>query len=89
MVLEAHVLCLTEPDFFENFFCPTNGENGPKIGFLGFIGKCSHYFFLNLVYKESSCYLLYFWTNPLLGKNLVPEVWTKMLLANQIAGFLN
>ena len=42
MVLEVHVLlCVTEPDFF----CPQNGENGPKTGFLEFIQKFSHYFF--------------------------------------------
>ena len=27
--------------------------------------------------------------NPIFGKNPVPEIWTKMLLANQIARFLN
>ena len=26
---------------------------------------------------------------PIHGKNLVPEIWAKMVLANQIAGFLN
>ena len=70
-------------------FCPKNGESGPKIGFFGFIGKFNHYFFLNLVYKESPYYLQYSYTNPILGKNLVAEIWAKMLLANQIAGFLN
>ena len=25
----------------------------------------------------------------MLGKNLVPEIWAKMLLANQIAEFVN
>ena len=90
MVLEAHVLlCVTEADFFLKKFCPKNGENGPKIGLFGFIGKFSHLFFLNLVYKESSYYLWYSCTNPILGKNLVSEIWPKMLLANQIAGFLN
>ena len=65
MVLEVYVLlCVPEPDFF----CPKNGENDPKIGFLGFIGKFSHFFFLNLVYKKSSYYLLYSSTNPILGK---------------------
>ena len=43
----------------------------PKIGFFGFIGKFSHEFFLNLVYKESSFYLLYSCTNPIHGKDLV------------------
>ena len=79
--------------FFKKICCPKNGENRPKIGlkigFFGFIGKFSHQFFLNLVYKESSYYLLYSCTNPILGKNLVPEIWAKMLSANQIAGFLN
>ena len=93
MVLEAYVLCMTEADFFKKICCPKNGENRPKIGlkigFFGFIGKFSHQFFLNLVYKESSYYLLYSCTNPILGKNLILEIWAKMLLANQIAGFLN
>ena len=42
-----------------------------------------------MVYKESSYYLLYSCTNPILGKNLVPEIWAKMLSVNQTAGFLN
>ena len=57
--------------------------------FFGFTEKFSHYFFLNLVYKESSYYLLYSCSNPILGKNPVLEIWAKMLLANQIVGFLN
>ena len=44
--------------------------------------------FLNLVYEGSSYYLLYFCTNAILGKNQVPEM-AKMLLASQIAVFLN
>ena len=28
-------------------------------------------------------------TNPIFVKNLFPEIWNKMLLANQIAGFFN
>ena len=73
--------------FKKTFFSLKNGENGPKIGFLGFIGKFSN--FLNLVYEESSYYLLYSCTNPIRGKNLVPEIWAKMLSVNQTAGFLN
>ena len=73
------MLCMTEADFFKKICCPKNGENRPKIGlkigFFGFIGKFSHQFFLNLVYKESSYYLLYSCTNPILGKNLIPEMW--------------
>ena len=90
IVLESYVmLCVIEPDFFFFLiFCPTNTGNGPKIGFFGFIGKFSLQFFLNLVYKEKSYYLLYSWTNPMLRKNMVPETWPKMLLVNQITGFL-
>ena len=87
-VLETHVLCVTELEFFKKI-CPKNEENVPKIGIFGVIGKFSHYFFLNLVYKESSYYLLFCCTNPILGKNLVPETWVKMLSANQIAEFWN
>ena len=38
-------LCVVVRDrtgFKKTFFCLKNGENGPKIGFLGFIGKFSH-----------------------------------------------
>ena len=42
-----------------------------------------------MVYKESLYQLLYFCTNPVLGQNLVPELQAKILLTNQIAGFLN
>ena len=42
-----------------------------------------------MVYNESLYYLLYSCTNPISGNNLVPELWAKMLLANQITGFLN
>ena len=74
--------------FLKKNFCPKNGENGPEIGFLGFVGKFSHKFFLNLVYKETY-YFLYSCTNPILSKIVVPEIWAKMFSANQIAGFLN
>ena len=90
MVLDARVLlCVTDPDFFLKKFLSQNRENGPKIRFFGFIGKFSNQCFLNLVYKESSYYLLYSYTNSILGKNLVPEMWGKILSANQIAGFLD
>ena len=29
------------------------------------------------------------WTNLIFGKILVPEIWVKIVLANEIAGFLN
>ena len=68
------LLCMTKSDFWGKFFFP---KNGPKIGFFESIGKCSHYFFLNLVYKESLYQLLYSCTNPTLEENLVPEIGPK------------
>ena len=32
---------------------------------------------------------MYSCPNPVLGKNLLPEIWAKMLSVSQIAGFLN
>ena len=33
LVLETHIkLCMTEPDFLDNFFLTQNLENGPKMG---------------------------------------------------------
>ena len=32
--------------------------------------------------------MLYSCTNPILWKNLISEIWAKMLFVNQIAGFL-
>ena len=82
--------CAWQPNLLKKkFFCPKIGENGSKVGFFEFIGKFSHYFFLYLVYKDRLYYLLYSFTNPILRKNLVPEIWAKMPSANQIAGFLN
>ena len=87
MVLETHMkLCMTEPNFAGKFFLPKKwgkwAKNGPKTGFLEFIGKLSHLFFLNLVYKEILQYLLYSCTNPIHGEILVPEIWAKMLSTN-------
>ena len=42
-----------------------------------------------MFYNENLYYFLCFSTNPIFGKNLVPEIKAKMLSANQIAGFLN
>ena len=88
--------CVVECDrarFFEkNLVAQKRGKMGkkwPKIGLFKFIRKFSPQFFWNLVYNESLYYLLYSCTNPIFGKNLVPEIWVKMLLVNQIAGFLN
>ena len=61
--------------FFLKKTCSSqNEENGPKIGFSEFIEKFGRYYFLNLVYNES--------LNSIFGKNLVPEIWVKVLLAN-------
>ena len=84
------LLCMTAGFFLKNFFVPKMGkmdQNGSKIGFFGFSGKFSHYFFLNLVYKECLYYLLYSCSNSILGKNLISEIWAKMVSANQIVGF--
>ena len=64
-------------------------KNALKIGFLNLLKNFVVSFFLNLVYNESFCYLLYSCTNPIFRKSLVPEIWAKMLLANHVAGFLN
>ena len=94
MVVESHVkLCLTEPDIPGKIFCPQNWENGLKMGqkqgFFQFIGKFSHYFLLNFICNENLYYLLCSCTNPIFGKILVHEIWTKIFSANQIAGFFN
>ena len=34
-------------------------------------------------------YIIYYCTDPISGKNLVPELWAEMLTANQISGFSN
>ena len=65
------------------------GKIGKKLGFLDLLENLVINFFLNLVCNESLYYLLYSCANPIFGKNLVPEIWDKMLLANQITGFLN
>ena len=75
--------------FWRNFFLSQRWEKWAKNRVFWINWKICHYCFLNLVYKESSYYLVYSCTNPRLGKNLFPEILAKMLLANQIAGFLN
>ena len=53
-------------------------------------------FFLILWLTESNFLKKSFWyylvcscTDSIFGKNLAPDIWVKMLIANQIAGFLN
>ena len=71
MVLGTHVLLtVTEPDFLEKIYLP---QKWAKSGFFEFIGKMSNYFFLNLVYDESLCYLLYSCINPIFGNQIIWE----------------
>ena len=72
--------------YFGKKFLP---KNVPKIEFFEIVEKFGHYFFLDLFYKERSYYLPCYCANTLFGKYLFPEIWAKMLLANQIAPFLN
>ena len=44
---------------------------------------------MNLYYNENFYYLLCSCTNPIFGKDLVPEMLAKILSASQITGFLN
>ena len=59
-------------------------RGGVNIWFLEVIEK-----FLNLDYNESLRYLLYPFTNAMSGKKLLAEICSKILLANQVEGFLN
>ena len=58
-----------------------------NVFFFKFIEKFCNYSFQNLFYNESLCCLLYSCTNFIFERNLVPDIWAKILLANQIAGF--
>ena len=70
MVLENHMkLYLTKPDFLKK------KKEWAKNRFFKSIEKK----ILNLVYDESY-YLLYPYTSPIFGKNLVPQIWAKMAL---------
>ena len=44
---------------------------------------------MNLFCNENMQYLLCSCANPIFGKIFVPEIWTKIFSANQIAGFFN
>ena len=82
------VLYMMEPHFLKIIFFPQKWGKWAKPRFPEWIGKFS-YFFLHLVYNESLYSLLYALTNLIFGKILVPGIWAKMLLTNQIVGFLN
>ena len=53
------------------------------------VQKGGYWFFLNLVYNENLHYFQYSCISPKFGKNMAFEVWAKVFLANQIAGFLS
>ena len=86
MVLGTHVVCVTARFFENNLFAPKMDQ---KIQLFEFIGKISCKIFLNLVYNESLFCFLRPCINHIYGENLIPEIWDKMLLANQITKFLN
>ena len=81
----VHESCI----FWKKYFCPKNGKMGQKIGFFLRYWKIQLLVFLNLVYNPNVYYLLDSCANSILGKNLVLEILAKILLANQIVGFLN
>ena len=62
---------------------------GQKQGFLSILKNFVISFLLNLFYKGNLYYLLCSCKNPIFGKILVPEIWAKMLSANEIAGFFS
>ena len=68
MVLGAHVvLWLTESDFLRKKICLPQKWAKNRVFWI-YWKTFNHHFFLNLVYNESLCYLLYSCTNPVLGK---------------------
>ena len=73
MVLETLMkLCTTARFFGRTFFLQKLGK-WAKNRFFSIWKNCSQ-FLLNLFYNENVCYLLCSCTNPIFGKNLVPEV---------------
>ena len=88
-VSETHTkLCVIEPDFFEKFCAPETQKMAQKQSFLNLSKNLVTNFFLNLFYNESLYHLLCLRYSKF-RTNLTPKTQTKMLLANQIADFLN
>ena len=87
MVLESHVkLRMAEPDFLGKFFLPQKlGKWAKKQDFFNLLGNLVIDFLLNLICNENLYYLLCSCTNPIFGKMFVPEIWVKIISANQIA----
>ena len=74
------VWCYVTAGFFEkSFFCPPKIIKWAKRGFFSIFSVWS------VMKVHIICCIP---THPIFGKNLVHEMWVKMLLANQIAGFL-
>ena len=73
----------------EKHFCPKNLGHGPKIGIFELKENFGCYFSLNLFYNENLYHLRCSCANSMFGKNLFPVIQTKMLSANQMAGFFN
>ena len=81
---------MAELDFIRHFLakiCGKCAQKRTKTGFFEFIEKFGHLFFVTLTVDESLNNLLCCCTKIVSGKNLDPEIWVKMLLANQIAEF--
>ena len=75
MVLETHMnLCITVADFWKKNLLFSKWRKWTKNRVFWIYWKIGRYFFLNSDYNES--------LNPIFGKNLVPEIWIKVLLAN-------
>ena len=91
MVLGTHVvLCMTEADFLKIMFCPKIGKIGQAQGSLN-VQESSGFFLSSLFVLSIQSIMEVYITVILvcLKKILVPEIWSKMLLANQIVGFFN
>ena len=94
MVLETQMKRVAESDFLEKTFL------APKLRIWSTLGQTK--IFLNLLKNLVLFFtefvllfvlfllnLMFSCTNPIFGKNLILEVWVKMLSANWIARFLN
>ena len=90
MALETHVkLCVTEPDFTEKKFWPLKwAKSGLKPCLFNFFLKVWSLIW-HIFYNTNLYYLLCSCTNPIFGKIFVREIWAKMFIVNQIAGFFN
>ena len=63
--------------------------NGPQVEFFLVFIKFCHYFLLEVACNEKHCNLQLSWENVMSGKLVVHKLWARMLLSNQIVGFLD